>query len=130
MTRRNSRGQIFYVFWAISVACYLSRVCIIVVYYLPLGTFNLHHFLPRHTMPRQRDLDGTNNIAEFPTVEISTYDGRKLPPYHTYPVYPIPINTPWTVVRPCIVCHWDRRKKFHWGGNKKISRQITLEAGK
>jgi len=36
---------------AISVARYLSRVCIIVVYYLPLGTFNLHHFLPRHTIP-------------------------------------------------------------------------------
>jgi len=42
---------------AISVARYLSRVCIIVVYYLPLGTFNLHHFLPRRTMPEQhRDL--------------------------------------------------------------------------
>lgn len=39
------------VFCAISVARYLSRVCIIVVYYLPLGTFNLRHFLPRHTMP-------------------------------------------------------------------------------
>jgi hypothetical protein len=39
---------------AISVARYLSRVCIIVVYYLPLGTFNLHHFLPRRTMPEQR----------------------------------------------------------------------------
>lgn len=50
--RRDSyRGQIFYVSSAISVARYLSRVCIIVVYYLALGTFNLHHFLPRRTMP-------------------------------------------------------------------------------
>lgn len=39
---------------AISVERYLSRVCIIVVYYLPLGTFNLHHFLARHTMPERR----------------------------------------------------------------------------
>jgi len=67
---------------AISVARYLSRVCIIVVYYLPLATFNLHHFLPRHTMPEQRrpDPPATNNAAEFPAVEISTYDGRKLCP--------------------------------------------------
>lgn len=108
---------------AISVARYLSRVCIIVVYYLPLGTFNLHHFLPRRTMP---------GAAARSPKRITPRNFRPLKFQLTMDescpcVSP---SLPRTLVRLRVVCHRDR-KKFHRGEEikKRIPRQITLKAG-
>lgn len=127
MTRRDSRGQIFYVFCAISVARYLSRVCIIVVYYLPLGTFNLRHFLPRHTMPRRRRpgriMSRNFRPLKFQLTMVESCPGGSLSPPPSPRCHPDGVargNLPRTFVRPRVVCHRDRRKKFHRGrGNKK-----------
>lgn len=91
---------------AISVARYLSRVCIIVVYYLPLGTFNLHHFLPRRTMPEAAPRSPRRIMSwNFRPLKFQLTMDESCPC--------VSPNLPWTFVHPRVVCHRDRRKKFH-----------------
>ena len=123
MTWRDSRGQIFYVFCAryLSHVIYLECVLLLFIIY---RSVHLTCIISSRDAQCQSstEISETNNAAEFPAAEISTYDGRKLPLCVSQP--PMDFRT-----SPRRLSSQSQEEVLPQGGNKKILRQITLKAG-
>lgn len=120
MTWRDSRGQIFYVF----CARYLSRViyleCVLLLFIIYRSVHLTCIISSRDVQCRSStEISETNNAAEFPAAEISTYDGRKLP----LCVSQSPLDFRMSPHR---LSSRSQKEVSPQGRNKKISRQIIL----
>lgn len=126
---RDSQGQIYFVFRARDIsgsrALFISRVCIIVVYYLSTAraTFNPRHF-PPHNAPEICRMMPPRNFRPPSKFQLTMDESHPLPVRAC--LSPPLILFPSPLCRTCsrVVCHRDRRKRSssRERGNKKKHR--------